>query len=232
MECPNCHNSVPADFVHCKHCGVRILQQSEVQAPNVDSGELPLRPSGPKEDEFELGALPDADKWEFSREEGWAPTPRLTDEVAAKTLEEIRWGGFFRRCGAFLIDVLVIAALAGVMISMAYIGYKVGLAAHGRAPDFDNSLPLMIGLLWATGILATGYFVMLHTMSGKTLGKALFGLRVVGADHEAIGYGRALWRWVGTLVTAPLVLGFVWVLWSREKRAWHDFVAGTWVIRE
>lgn len=185
-----------------------------------------------KEEDFQLGALPEDDKWAFSREEGWVPTPRMSGEVPARALEGPKWGGFFRRCGAFIIDLVAVAALAAVMTGMAYVGYKVGLAAHGRRPSLDNSLPLIVGLTWAVALLATGYFVMLHTLSGQTLGKALFKLRVVGADREAIGYGRALWRWISTVATAPLLLGFLWIFWSSEKRSWHDMMAGTWVLRE
>jgi len=185
-----------------------------------------------RKEDFELGALPEDDNREFSREEGWVPTPRMTGEVPARALEEIRWGGFFRRCGAFLIDLIAVAALAGIMAGMAYVGYKVGLAAHGRRPGLDNTLPLVLGLSWAVVLLATGYFVMLHTLCGQTLGKAIFKLRVVGADHETIGYGRALWRWIGTVATAPLLLGLLWIVWSSEKRSWHDMLAGTWVMRE
>jgi uncharacterized RDD family membrane protein YckC len=232
MECPACHNFVQADFVHCKHCGTKVAPQADADAEIVSGATPSTTGSERQDDDFELGELPEADSWQFSREEGWVPTPRMTGEVPTKAVDQIRWGGFFRRCGAIIIDALVIAALTGLMTGMAYIGYKVGLAAHGRTPNLDNSLPLVIALVWATGILATGYFVMLHTMSGKTIGKALFRLRVVGADHNAIGYGRALLRWLGMLATAPLVLGFLWVLWSREKRAWHDFIAATWVIRQ
>ena len=181
--------------------------------------------------EFELGALPESENWQFSREEGWVPTPRVAPEVPARALEEIRWGGFIRRFAAFVIDLVVILALVSIMSSMAYVGYKVGLAAHERLPNFENTLPLVAALVCATAILMTGYFVMLHSVGGQTIGKSVFRLRVVGADQEEISYRRALWRWLATVVTAPLVIGFLWILWSGEKRGWHDFIAGTWVLR-
>jgi len=69
-------------------------------------------------------------------------------------------------------------------------------------------------------------------MEGKTVGKWMFGLRVVGPNQEPITYSRALLRWIATWVSALFGLGFLWVLFSREKRGWHDLLAGTWVIRE
>ncbi|PYJ14581.1 MAG: RDD family protein, partial [Verrucomicrobia bacterium] len=46
-------------------------------------------------------------------------------------------------------------------------------------------------------------------------------------------YRQAFLRSLGTVVSvAPLGLGFLWIIWSREKRGWHDFLARTWVIRD
>ena len=45
-------------------------------------------------------------------------------------------------------------------------------------------------------------------------------------------YRQALLRWLAAVGFAPILLGFLWMIWSREKRAWHDIIAQTWVIRE
>jgi uncharacterized RDD family membrane protein YckC len=59
-------------------------------------------------------------------------------------------------------------------------------------------------------------------------------LRVVGRDLRPISYRRALFRWIGTVGLGVVSLGvaFLWILWQREKRGWHDFLARTWVVRE
>jgi uncharacterized RDD family membrane protein YckC len=93
-------------------------------------------------------------------------------------------------------------------------------------------MPLVALLAMAAAILATAYFVLFHGMDGRTVGKWLLHLRVVGSANEPIGYARAALRWIATLVLAPLLLGFLWVFLNREKRAWHDYLAGTWVVRE
>ena len=143
------------------------------------------------------------------------------------------WGGFFRRAAAFVVDLLILVVFSYALFYLAHVGYSVGLAAHDQSLSADN-LELFLLFLSAGWIgLVTGYFVLLHGMEGRTVGKWLFGLRVVGARQERVTYNQALVRWIGSLISAIFFgLGFLWVLLSREKRGWHDFLARTWVIRE
>jgi uncharacterized RDD family membrane protein YckC len=117
---------------------------------------------------------------------------------------------------------------------MAYIGYKVGLAAHDRWISWSNAASLMTYLTFAWVGLTTAYFVVFHGMEGQTIGKWLLGLRVVSAGQTPLTYRRALLRWIGTVGFGFVSLGlsFLWILWQREKRGWHDFLARTWVIRD
>ena len=144
----------------------------------------------------------------------------------------IQWGGFFRRAGAFFIDVLVLTIFSLLLFYFAYVGYSVGLAAHHQTLSEENLNVFLLFLSLGSLALVTGYFVLFHGMEGKTVGKWMFGLRVVGPNQAPITYSRALLRWVATWVCAIFGLGFLWVLFSREKRGWHDLLAGTWVIRE
>jgi uncharacterized RDD family membrane protein YckC len=84
---------------------------------------------------------------------------------------------------------------------------------------------------WA--FLATAYFVVFHGMDGKTVGKWLLGLRVISAGQAPLTYRQALLRWLASIVvTVPLGIGVLWILFSSEKRGWHDRIARTWVIRD
>ena len=144
----------------------------------------------------------------------------------------VQWGGFFRRAGAFLIDVLVLSLFSLLLFYLASVGYRVGLAAHQRSLSWETVPGFFRILIVAWIFLFCGYFVLLHGLEGRTVGKWLFGLRVVGARQQPITYGQALIRWIGALLSAPLLVGFLCILWHREKRGWHDLMARTWVIRE
>jgi len=144
----------------------------------------------------------------------------------------VQWGGFFRRSSAFLVDLVVLALLTLLLVFLSALGYRVGLAAHRSSISWELEEGLFVVLLGAWVLLVCGYFVVLHGFDGRTVGKWLFGLRVVGAGQKPVTFGQALIRWLVAALTAPLLLGHLRILWHRERRGWHDLLAGTWVIRE
>jgi uncharacterized RDD family membrane protein YckC len=82
-------------------------------------------------------------------------------------------------------------------------------------------------------ILSLAYFTYFEgSPSGQTIGKRLLGIRVI--DFSAggpIGHGRAFVRWLGRILSgAVCVLGYLWMLWDKEKQTWHDKIATTVVV--
>jgi uncharacterized RDD family membrane protein YckC len=75
------------------------------------------------------------------------------------------------------------------------------------------------------------YFAYQWTLSGKTIGMAILGIRVVKVDGTAIGARQAVIRTV-TLPLSIIVfgLGFLGILTNRRRYAWHDRFAGTAVV--
>ena len=121
--------------------------------------------------------------------------------------------GFGRRLAAALVDGLVLGIPFGVLA-----------AAFPRSADELNALSFFVGVF---------YFVLLEGgRSGQTLGKQALGIRVADLHGGgAIGYGRALVRYVGRILsTLPLFLGYLWMLWDREKQTWHDKLAVAVVV--
>ena len=147
-------------------------------------------------------------------------------------MEGVRWGGFFRRCSALSIDVAVLFLLSLLFYRLISVAYRLGLATYQNSLSWRAlpDLPRIFLVAWL--FFVSAYFVILHGVAGKTVGQWFFRLRVVGAGRQPITCRRALLRWIATLGTAPLLLGFVRILWHREKRGWHDALAGTWVVRE
>jgi len=145
---------------------------------------------------------------------------------------EVRWGGFYRRAMAFYIDVAVLSLFSYFLFYMIYVGYSVGLTAHHQTITFDRFISFLQLFILSWVFLVSGYFVLLHGMAGRTVGKWVLGLRVVGANKAPISYRQAMMRWLGYVAFAFFGIGFLWILLNREKRAWHDLLAGTWVVRD
>ena len=119
--------------------------------------------------------------------------------------------GFWRRLGAYLIDgiLLVIPYLVLARIFEAVLAYALYLALS---------------------LAYFGYFE--GGASGQTLGKRALGIRVIDFQTGGpIGFGRGVVRYIGKIVSGiPLALGFLWMLWDREKQTWHDKIATTVVV--
>jgi uncharacterized RDD family membrane protein YckC len=119
--------------------------------------------------------------------------------------------GFWLRGGAYMTD--------GVLIAVP--SYFISLAL----PD--------PGGLAARVLLAASYFTVLPPlMNGQTFGKKAAGVAIVRIDGSPLTHGRAFGRWLGYLLSAlPLFLGFACAAFTPQKRALHDYAAGTRVIR-
>lgn len=148
-----------------------------------------------------------------------------------------RYGGFWRRLFAFLIDkvILYFVTLILFLIGLLALGLKgnmtdrvlssLGEPAHGIG---------VFALLYIAASLLAGmiYFTGFHGIAGRTPGKMLLGLRVIQASGDPITPGIAFLRWVGYLISGPLFgLGFLWVAFDGRKQGWHDKIAATLVIR-
>jgi uncharacterized RDD family membrane protein YckC len=117
---------------------------------------------------------------------------------------------FGRRLVAWIID--------SVIVGIAYVVLAQLLDTTG------NVLGIVLGLAY--------YTYLEGGATGQTLGKRAVGIRVydfrVGGP---IGYGRGLLRYVGKIVSSLVCfLGFLWMLWDREKQTWHDKIATTVVV--
>ncbi|HEX8395883.1 MAG TPA: RDD family protein [Pyrinomonadaceae bacterium] len=132
---------------------------------------------------------------------------------------------FALRCGALLIDYLLLVSAPAVTFLMAS---SRGLSGVKLWRDPSLSVGWLIALL----VLVTN-FIILPVVLGRTIGKFATGLRVVAQDGSNPTFvAAALRHLVGyplTLLTGGL--GFAFAAFNRKGRALHDFVGGTIVVR-
>jgi uncharacterized RDD family membrane protein YckC len=133
--------------------------------------------------------------------------------------------GLLRRLGAMLYDGLLL--LGVLMVATALFLPLTG----GEAVGSERNLAL--DLLYRSVLLAlvVGFFGLFWTRSGQTLGMASWRLRVEREDGARLGWGDTLRRLGWALVSLlPLGLGFLWVLFDPERRAWHDRLSRTRMV--
>jgi uncharacterized RDD family membrane protein YckC len=67
---------------------------------------------------------------------------------------------------------------------------------------------------------------------GQTLGMRAWRLRLVSATNNGpVSWQQALKRFAAALLSwCCLGAGFLWALFDREKRTWHDRLSGTRLI--
>ena len=132
---------------------------------------------------------------------------------------------FALRCGALLIDYLILIAAPAVTFLMAAAKGLSGVKLW-RDPS------LSIGWLVAFLILITN-FVILPVVSGRTIGKFITGLSVVARDGSNPTFLSAIIRHIIgyplTLLTGGL--GFAFAAFNRDGRSLHDFLSGTIVVQ-
>jgi uncharacterized RDD family membrane protein YckC len=148
------------------------------------------------------------------------------ERSVATTPGELRHAGLASRGAGFLVDSAVTqlgALVVGALV--AFVASSLGLSAPGWLAA------VFAGTTWT--LVVGGYFVLFWTTVGQTPGMRVAGLRVAGSDGQPPGALRSLVRFVGLLIAlAPFGLGFVPVLFDSRRRALHDYLVGTVVVRE
>jgi uncharacterized RDD family membrane protein YckC len=115
----------------------------------------------------------------------------------------------------------VIATIGGFLI-------RVGAEALGR--DLNGGGMVAVGYLLSLPIVFLTYSAVSWSFAGRTPGMALFGVRVVRLDGTPVNPARSVVRALGYIVSAILMLGFIWIAVDRRRQGFHDKLAGTFVI--
>jgi len=67
---------------------------------------------------------------------------------------------------------------------------------------------------------------------GMTVGMRAWRVHLISSDRTTISWPRCLLRFLAASISlAAFGLGFVWALFDRQKRAWHDIVGHTVLIK-
>ena len=148
----------------------------------------------------------------------------MSGSSAATSTAPVR-AGLLRRLAAMLYDGLLLVGV--LMLATALFLPLTGGEAivSGRSPVLE--------WVYRAALLAliVGFFGVFWTLRGQTLGMASWRLRVEREDGALLGWGDTLRRLGWALVSLlPMGLGFLWILFDPERRAWHDRLSHTRVV--
>ncbi|MCA8935677.1 MAG: RDD family protein [Planctomycetes bacterium] len=147
------------------------------------------------------------------------------------------FGGFWIRFVAYLIDAVILVIpnlIIGVIVATA-MGVEPFAANFNTNPgmidpqqqmasNISNLIQIMVG--W-------GYFAVMTSQKGGSVGKLALGLRVVDDEGMYPGFGRASGRYFAKILSACLcAIGYIMAGFHEKKRGLHDLIGGTYVVRK
>ncbi len=227
MRCVRCTYENEVGATRCAVCGTALAVLGSTSADVADArpaGDTAPSPATPPPQLAGVGASEEAADLR-------ATGARLRAYRTAADRAP-RAAGFVTRLVAFAIDDLVLTAFAAPLGAAGFVGVRVGLLLTGKPapPDAEEALEWLVAVGWT--VMAAAYFTALHAGPGQTIGKAIVGIRVRSTDDAAIGVGRSLTRTLGYVASSACFgLGFLLIALTPSKRALHDRLAGTCVLR-
>jgi uncharacterized RDD family membrane protein YckC len=128
--------------------------------------------------------------------------PVVTDAVT------LPHAAFLDRLAAFVLDVILVSIVVQIF------------SGH----DDDTARAFFVTLL--------AYHVGFWVWKGTTVGGIICQLRVVRVDGGRLRFVDALVRGLSAIFSLALFgLGALWILKDPERQAWHDRIAGTFVVK-
>lgn len=168
--------------------------------------------------------------------------PMCKDNYAQKLREgvapQVTWvyGGFWIRFLATIIDGIILFVI-GSIAQYALMGNMLR-SFQPPAPGANplDVLPGMFAMIGAATAINTiihalyeGFFV---AKLAATPGKLALGLKVIRSNGSAISLGRSFGRYFAKILSSLILLiGYIMAGFDAEKRALHDMICDTRVIK-
>jgi uncharacterized RDD family membrane protein YckC len=133
----------------------------------------------------------------------------------------IRYAGFWMRFWAYLLDLIVVGSIERLIINPIFRALEIPLI------EFNMFAPISI----ASAIIFYLYFVLMTKYFNQTIGKMVFGIKVIDLKNDKLTWGTILFReWIGRFISATVVIGYIIVAFLPKKQGLHDLFTDTSVI--
>lgn len=133
----------------------------------------------------------------------------------------IRYAGFWMRFWAYLLDLIIIGSIERLIVNPLFRVMEIPLV------EFNMFAPVSI----ASAVIFYLYFVLMTKYFNQTLGKMVFGIKVIDLKNDKLTWGTILFReWIGRFISATVVIGYIIVAFLPKKQGLHDLFTDTSVI--
>lgn len=150
---------------------------------------------------------------------------RMREGVSSSST--VLYGGFWRRGVALFIDSIIMMVI--------YFPFQIAVAMF-VGPGIAHNKPAelaLFGAIWLIDIaLYLAYYTWFLSQKSATPGKMLMGVKVIVAGGGRISVGRAFARYFAMILSSMILwLGYLMAAFDSEKRALHDHLCNTRVVR-
>ncbi|WP_246050024.1 RDD family protein [Aquibacillus sediminis] len=145
-------------------------------------------------------------------------------EYTSTTESDRRYAGFWMRFWAYLADLVIVFSINGILLlPFRFINDGAGL---------DIGIWPVAGIVGS--IVFYLYFLMMTKYFQQTLGKMIFGLKVVRQDAEDLKWSDLVFREiVGRFIHRVFFIAgllYLAVAFSSQKQGIHDMIGDTRVV--
>ncbi|MGE5287252.1 MAG: RDD family protein, partial [Micromonosporaceae bacterium] len=134
--------------------------------------------------------------------------------------------GVVSRGTAFLLDA--VGTTVVIVATFWVLGILGTVLQASRLTKVSQSGTAVFSIVDCAAFLL--YCAVAWRLAGRTIGQALLGLRVVRTDGRPLKAPACLLRAAGYMLSAILLLGFVWVCFASRRQGFHDKIARSVVI--
>lgn len=131
--------------------------------------------------------------------------------------------GLFRRLMAIFYDIFLLTAILFLATAL------VNATNSGEAIDQEKNYIVFLDIY--LGSIIFFYFGWFWTHGGQTLGMKTWKIKLISNNSQLIGWKRVVIREMTAVISwLFLGLGFIWSIFDKQKRSWHDITSKTTLI--
>ena len=126
-----------------------------------------------------------------------------------------------RRLGAMFYDFLLLLSILFIVSFIIVMIFKL-----------TPKHPFFIIYQSFIFIISFFFYSWFWVNGGQTLGMKTWKFKITCVDGSSVGWKIASIRFVTAIISwLPLGLGYVWSIFDKKKRTWHDIASSTQLIR-